>query len=198
MHEIRDVIREVPFYPQAWRLSRWRQEGYVSKEDMSYWQDSSCGVLCLEMVIEYFTHQQIPTRELIQKGVKLGAYTDASGWRHQGLVDLGKTYGLTGEAQPMTVEDIARAIDRGSLVIVSIRPNFRGPRTLIEWLKFWKRRGGHLAVIVGARWQGQRPVGLYVHHTSSLAALNRPKRYLPLRRFSWGYTGRAITLRKSA
>ncbi len=196
MQDVNDTILDVPFYSQSWDLTRWQEEGYESEEDMRYWQASSCGVLCLQMAIEYFTHKKLATHQLIQEGLNSKAYTDQHGWIHGGLVELARSHGLRGEAQAMSTEHIGQAIKRGDLVVVSIRWGFQGPRTLKEWLMFWKRRGGHLAVVTGARWRGNRLLGFYVHHTSKRPPYDWRARFIPARRFTWGYTGRAILLQK--
>jgi len=64
------------------------------------WQRRSCGIVALKMVLEYWKtpNTTIPSlSHLIQEGHECGAYIKNIGWKHKGLVDLGKKYGLRGK-----------------------------------------------------------------------------------------------------
>jgi len=81
---------EVPFYSQCWDLDAWKDQGYASRKEAEYWQRSSCGILCALMVMNGLRDGSVQhtMKELIDVGVANGAYTDATGWSHEGIVKL--------------------------------------------------------------------------------------------------------------
>ncbi|MEX0930219.1 MAG: C39 family peptidase [Candidatus Paceibacterota bacterium] len=180
----------VPFHPQIWDLENWQQLGFASKEEARYWQDSSCGVLCLKMALEGLLGEEIgPIAAVIRRGREIGAYSHKTGWSHQGLAELARQYGVT--AQPLEglrPDDLVKLLDGGVLVIVSIKWAFEPRKTVRERLTFWKKRGGHLALVIGHD-EGRR---FYVHHTSIAPGYNWENKHISLDRFKKGFTGRGI------
>ncbi|PIR83001.1 hypothetical protein COU19_02975 [Candidatus Kaiserbacteria bacterium CG10_big_fil_rev_8_21_14_0_10_56_12] len=185
--------RYVPFYPQIWDLGAWRESGFASQEDAHYWQDSSCGVLCLKMAIEGFLATAIdPISRMIERGEGLGAYAHDTGWSHRGLVNLAQLYGVEARARNVLSEKrIKRLLDRGALIIVSIKWAFGSERSLKERILFWRRRGGHLALLVG-----YTDKGFIVHHTSITPGYNWEGAVVPFAEFKRGFTGRGIVLKR--
>lgn len=189
-----DIVKEVPFHSQHWNLDDWQALGFSDRADAEYWQRSCCGVLCLQMIVEYFLHKKLSLIGLIHQGQQLGAYTDALGWSHEGLVRLAKENGISAEQRQMKPEDLRLAIDKNAIPIISIKWAFRLTKTIKEKILFWKKYGGHLAVVVGYRVEEGKVMGFYVHHTSKISEQNWISRYLPLAFFQAGYTGRAIVV----
>lgn len=189
--------REVPFYPQKWDLDRWQDLGFESFEDARYWEKSSCGTLCLKMAIDAFLSDQaepssFSIKEYIKKGVEIGAYEDSTGWSHDGLVRLANELGFSAIRRGnIGVAELREALGKGYLPIVSIKWAFEGRRTLKEKILFWKKVGGHLALVVGFKGE-KEPEGFFVHHTSIRPAYNWPNKYLPVAEFERGFTGRCI------
>ncbi len=189
-----DVIQKVPFHSQHWDLDNWQALGFTSYDDAEYWQRSSCGVLCLQMTAEYFLHRQFSLIDLIRQGKKISAYTDQTGWSHEGLVRLATSIGLKAERRVMKASDIVSAIDQQAIPIISIKWAFDPTKTVIEKVLFWKKYGGHLAVVVGYRKVENKVVGFYIHHTSKISEQNWIGRFVPSQTFERGYTGRAISI----
>jgi Peptidase_C39 like family len=166
--------KKIPFHSQIWELEKWKELGFKSKEDATYWQDSSCGVICLKMAAE-----------------DLGAYSHSSGWSHQGLVNLAQQYGLKAySSSTLSEEKLRQLLDQESLIIVSIKWAFEANRSLKERILFWRKRGGHLALVIGYK-EGE---GFVVHHTSTWPDYNWEGELIPFKKFNDGFTERGIIL----
>lgn len=180
-----------PFHSQVWNLDQWETLGFRSREEAEYWQHSSCGVLCLKMAAEGLTGRSgLPTARLIGYGVRTHAYTHQEGWSHHGLARMAGAFGVTGVAlEPLHAEDIKRYLDTGGFSIVSIAWGFEPKRTWKDRLFFWKKRGGHLALVVG-----YDDAGFLVHHTSVVPEYNWENRHVPYVAFQNAYTGRGVVV----
>ena len=193
------LISNIPFYSQHWDLVHWKELGFKSFADAEYWERSSCGVLCIKMILDYFLKKsgRVPLPSLfecIQSGVALGAYQDAVGWSHQGLVTLVKHFGFSATQKNISSEKLYAAVDANSLPIISIKWGFKNKKTWKERILFWKKFGGHLAVVVGYEKNGEVVTGYYVHHTSKIESENWQQRFVPIADFTTGYTGRCIVV----
>jgi hypothetical protein len=190
----------MPFYSQKWELDQWQELGFESFEEAEYWERSSCGVLCLKMAIDAFLSEQgRPSSpsidEYIRKGVEIGAYEDSTGWSHDGLVRLANEFGFFATRHGnVSAAELQKALEEGCLPIVSIRWAFERSRSLKEKILFWKKVGGHLALVIGFK-GGEKLEGFFIHHTSIRPAYNWPSRYFPVAEFKRGFTGRCICIK---
>lgn len=186
----------VPFHSQKWDLDNWKALGFESYEDAKYWEESSCGVLCLKMAHDYYYPEKkdsVSIKDMIDKGLELGAYTHKYGWSHAGLAELAGNFGIEAmQRNGLRPRDFVPLIDQGSLVIVSIKTAFRKERTLKERLFFWKKYGGHLALVIG-----HSNDDLIIHHTSIRKDYNWKSRTIEKSQFMRGFTGRALELRRA-
>jgi hypothetical protein len=190
---------EVPFYSQNWDLDDWQQLGYKDREDAAYWERSSCGILCAKMVMDSFLLNKEKSispsiKEIIDMGVSMGAYADAAGWSHAGLANLIKKFGFNASAEPISAGKIRANLLSNALMIVSVKWGLRTKKTLKEKLLFWKKYGGHLAVVVGFEEENGELSGLYLHHTSKIKEQNWEYKYVPIRDFLKCFTGRGISV----
>ena len=185
---------KVPFYPQTWDISTWKEMGFSSEEDARYWERSCCGILCIKMAAEFFLKKSFSTHGLIMRGLELQGYTDALGWKHQGLVDICNDLNLTAKYGNFTPDEIVESIEKGHLVIVSIKWGFRSHKTPKEKVLFWKKYGGHLALVIGVKKTGSTVEGFFVHHTSTHEGYDWPEKYIEISDFKKGYTGRGILI----
>jgi len=132
--------------------------------------------------------------EYIKKGCAIGAYTDKTGWYHDGLVRLASFYGAKAfreaHVRPARVKEL---LDKGYLVIFSLKVAFINTKTFKERLTFWKKRGGHLALAISSGSQNDTP-GFIVHHTSIREHFNWPHRFVPLQMFKAGFCGNIIVI----
>ncbi len=185
------VKNEIPFYSQYWDLDRWAEMGFKDRKEAEYWQESSCGILCLQMVLEGLgLVQNIPIINLIRTGAEIGAYTHEKGWSHKGLVRLADRFGVKAiSKEKLSTDALKGFLDTGRLPIVSIKWAFRDTKSLRERLFFWKRYGGHLALLIG-----YDETGFIVHHTSIRKEYNWEARQIPFADFERGFTGRAVMI----
>jgi hypothetical protein len=182
----------IPFYSQIWDLDRWTELGFKSREEASYWQDSSCGVLCLKMAIEGLSEKKIdPISMIIARGLENNAYTHTHGWSHSGLTSMAKSYGISAYADKHLNENkLKELLDCGHLIIVSIKWAFEEEVTLRDLLLAWRKRGGHLALLIGYR-AGE---GFIINHTSTAPGYNWEGQVIPFEKFKTGFTGRGVVL----
>ncbi len=191
---------KIPFYPQKWDLSQWQDLGFVSLEDATYWERSSCGVLCLKMAVDAFLTEQnkplsSPINEFIKQGVAVGAYTDALGWFHRGLIELAARYGIKARAyRNVTPKQLKEFLSKGSLLIVSIKVGFVPKKRLRERILFWRKIGGHLALLVGFEESDGKLRGFYINHTSIRKDWNWEQEFIPLEKFKKGFTGSCVAV----
>jgi hypothetical protein len=103
--------------------------------------------------------------------------------------------GLNASADTCSVQRLAETIAMGDLAIVSVKWAFRPEKSVRERTFFWKKYGGHLAVVVGCR-TGVDGVaeGFFVHHPSTTPEYNWESRFLTTAEFGAGYTGRAVVI----
>lgn len=78
--------KEVPFYSQIRDISS------------AKWKKLSCGIADLAMIINFYNPGAVVPDTLLWKGLAAGAFINGVGWKHQGLVDLARPYGLTGKS----------------------------------------------------------------------------------------------------
>ncbi|MBP9782341.1 MAG: C39 family peptidase [Candidatus Pacebacteria bacterium] len=192
---------EAPFYSQKWDLSQWKNLGFESFEDAKYWEKSSCGILCLKMAIDAFLQSKAKPlspsiAQYIKKGVEIGAYKDSTGWSHGGLARLAKEFGFSGvNRENVSATELREALKQNFLPLISIKWAFENYKTLKEKILFWKKFGGHLALIVGFEEENGKLKGFYVHHTSIRSEYNWQYKFLSLQKFEQGFTGRCIIIK---
>lgn len=83
------AVFDVPFYSQFTDISS------------SKWQKVGCGIASLAMLIEFYMPDTVTVDDLLTEGITAGAYLTDAGWSHAGLINLSKTYGLTGASNDM-------------------------------------------------------------------------------------------------
>jgi hypothetical protein len=185
----------VPFHPQIWDLDNWEGLGFESREDALYWQNSSCGVLCLKMAIEGLLTRGIDSvSEMIERGKQIDAYSHKRGWSHSGLVKLAETYGVKAySSESLTAVKLKKILDEGALVIGSIKWAFESRKSWKEKILFWKKTGGHMALVIG--YEDEK--GFIVNHTSTSPGYNWEGQLIPFNKFKQGFTGRGVVIRFS-
>ncbi|MEK7124864.1 MAG: hypothetical protein AAB864_00465 [Patescibacteria group bacterium] len=134
--------------------------------------------------------------EYIKKGVEIGAYKDPAGWNHSGLAQLAKEFGFSAEnREGVNPAELHEALKQHFLPIISVKWAFENYRTLKEKVLFWKKFGGHLALVVGFEEESGELKGFYIHHTSTRPEYNWQYKFLPLQKFEQGFTGRCIMVK---
>lgn len=165
-------ISNVPFYSQRLTVDNYLQEGFTSLEDAKYWAERICGLACLKMILSYkFPEQNFKLKNLLDIGLKIGAYDEKVGWKHQGLVDLAANFDVNGFRQSIRakVEKIAKYIQDRRLVIVSVTEGMEGGKEYKQkdGSIYLMPKGGHLVVIFGADVSQGEIKSFLLHHPSS-------------------------------
>ena len=174
----------VPFYPQYFPHGDSALEGFASFEEMKYWEKKACGSVCLKMIVEAFTGERYAVGELLKCGLDLEAYGE-KGWIHEGLVRIGRYYGLEGKTHRQEgFEEIEREIAAGHLCIASVTPRFTFEP--IDGIRYGK--GGHLVVVVGVEDRD-----LLVHHPSFHPDYNWPGLRISAEEFEKYFSGNFIS-----
>lgn len=187
----------VPFYSQSWNLDEYAKLGYASRVEAEYWQKSCCGILCLKMAVDSLLQKENKpispsVKKLIDLGVSLGFYSDKNGWSHYGLVEMIRSFGFVATARNSNITELTETLRKNNIPIVSIKWALQNHKTFKEKILFWKKYGGHLALLVGFEESSDAITGFYVHHTSKILEQNWEARFVPIKTFLAGYTGRGI------
>lgn len=131
-------------------------------------------------------------RDYIRTGIELKAYTDEQGWGHDGLIRLARHYGAHATRETSaSVSQLTEWVRQGSIPLVSVKWGFETTKSLKERLLFWKKYGGHIAVVVGFE-PDDHPTSILVHHTSKRPEGNWVYRPIPFKTFKASFTGRCI------
>lgn len=63
----------------------------------SAWRSRACGIVAAKMLIDFYAPEKgskVSIDELCIKGEAAGAYTQGVGWRHKGIAEIIKSFGL--------------------------------------------------------------------------------------------------------
>ncbi|MCB9802785.1 C39 family peptidase [Candidatus Nomurabacteria bacterium] len=165
-------ISDVPFYSQRLTKENYQKEGFNNWDEAEYWSERICGLACLKMVLlKNYPDQDFKLKELLDRGLALGAYDEEHGWKHQGLVDLGNSLGLDGfrESVGANVKRIATHIQNQRMVIASVTVGFEAGKKYeeLDGSTDVMPRGGHLVLIFGTDVSNGRIDDFILHHPSS-------------------------------
>lgn len=83
----------VPFYSQFTDITSTK------------WQKVGCGITSLAMIIDFYSPDAVSVNSLLFQGIAAGAYEKNVGWIYAGLIQLSKSYGLTGTYHDLTSLD---------------------------------------------------------------------------------------------
>lgn len=152
--------------------------------DDKFWQDRSCGIVSLAMVLDYY-NIQADIQELINSGLKKDGYIKNIGWKHQVIVDLAKDFNLKSERKEDDILDnLVGSIDREEPVIISVYKHFKNTN------------GGHLAVLNGYFTDKDGELmGFYVNDPVG-ASYKHKDQFIELEKFIQGWKKRAIYIKK--
>lgn len=174
-------MKEVPFYSQ---IVNWRGEdsGFPNEEEIQKWENNCCGIACARMVIDFFTGKKPTYWELLQIGLKKGAYIEA-GWIHKGLVSIAEDFGIEGTThRNKSIDDLVSTLKKGSVCIVSATAGFRGGQ-INKDTGLSYRKGGHLVVAFDV---GNKSI--VCNHPSSYDPMNKQKWEVELDRWEASFS----------
>ncbi|MEM9611677.1 MAG: C39 family peptidase [Actinomycetota bacterium] len=164
-------------------------DGFPTEELAAHWRPRGCGIACLRMVLTSFGVEHDSYWSLIEEGLNADAYCDR-GWIHQGLVELAERRGVAGVSiRHADVDRLVGRLGRGDLVIASVTACFRGGQPEPEADGAPYAPGGHLVLVKGARFDGDRVLDLLVHHPSATEANNLADHWVSAERFTPSFSG---------
>ncbi len=128
------------------------------------WADRTCGICSLEMILEGLGFKKNSVMDLVNEAVAMNGYIPKVGWKHSALAEVAKRHGLpmdfivqfpkTPEEKMVYVKFILDKIKNGTPLLVSI------------YFQLDKKNSGHVAVVNGARFEGDEVLGFYIQDPS--------------------------------
>lgn len=154
---------------RSWILDRsdpspfvdWSGQGFTSASDYLLWSDNSCGVACVQSLLQSAGRDVPPKAQIIDALVAVGAYKvqqySIVGLIYDPCVEwLRSRWDIAGATYPrLTVNDLYDHVAGGSLAIASVSKEILWPDSRPA------RRGGHLVLIFGAK------SGYFIFHNPS-------------------------------
>lgn len=94
------------------------------------WKKKGCGIVSLTMLINYYKPGEVSVDELLDEGIRSGAYIKNAGWSHKGLALLandhslsGKNYDLSTSNMNTAFSELEKSLKKGP-VIASVHYSF--------------------------------------------------------------------------
>lgn len=131
----------VPVPPMPYSVPLFSQ---ISDISSVAWKQKGCGVADVAMIVEFYKPKTTSVQEVLEEGLKSGAYVKNVGWSHSGLASLAVKYGLVGKTVDLSKSTSLTALDQfkdiveEGPVIASIHRGFNP-----------KSPYGHLIVVTG-------------------------------------------------
>jgi hypothetical protein len=165
----------------------WQEMGFPDKETAAYWEERTCGVACIKMILEAATQKSADNMyNLTQDLYQREAFLPKVGWIHQKLADYGIEKGLKGFRKNIkTSSEIIELLQDGYLIIVSIGVGFED-----------NKKSGHLILVHGAVTENNQCTHLIVHHPSCRENYEYVDRKIPINLFTEHFSGNIIALKK--
>lgn len=173
LNEGKYEIQNVPFFSQRLHKGNYREEGFNTLAEARYWSDRICGLACLKMVLKTFRPDlDVTLKQLLDKGLELGAYKERAGWIHQGLVDIAAFFNVRGSRESIgrDIDKIGGHVAKGRLVLPSVTVGFEAGKEYEEedGSVYVMPRGGHLVVVFGTEISEEGKAEKFkLHHPSS-------------------------------
>jgi hypothetical protein len=173
----------------------WAASGFETPSEYAYWGPRLCGLACLKMCLEaYGCSLAESLAEVTHRGVSLGGYkieTD-SGWFYAPLVEMAETYGLHGV--------VHRSLDEETILSNVLKDRLTVPSVTSKVIRFELdespngRKGGHLVVVFGFRWDGTQVEGFFLHNSSGARPETQESVFVPIDRFREAFAGRGYSV----
>lgn len=154
------------YYSQDIPTENYSLLGFKSLEEARYWKENGCGIPCVQMVVKNLTNIDTSFIDLLRRGTELHAFEDPTGWIHSGLAQMIEEYGIDASCKKFhSLEEAARQIKNGRVIILSVTAGFRGKEVVVENGKERiKERGGHLVFVFGYKADKSASVEAFLVH----------------------------------
>ena len=180
---------------------RWREFGFTSPRDYTFWSWRACGVISMKMVLDaYGVASGETVATLIERAVDFGGYEVRGregnavdeGWFYGPLVELAKEFGIDGEVHRVLSDEVIRGNvidDRFTVASVHpgvIRSDFDHTPAGAD--------GGHLVLVWGCRWTRSECAGYYIQNPSGRVRETQDGAFIPIARFREAFASRGFSL----
>jgi hypothetical protein len=182
---MKKLIHKIPYFSQLSRHD-WKERGFKDIEEAISWENRSCGIACIKMVLEmHEKHRGIPFADLIKEMESKGVYKEGIGCIHQGIADEFKSRDIESERVKIEkTEELKLLLDDGNICIVSVGPGFSEGR-----------KTGHLVPVIGYMEENGQITSMIIHHTSSYEGWQWPEKEIDIERFLDHFSGNGIRVR---
>lgn len=157
------------------------------------WQPRACGLVCLKMLLDA-SHLATPSLDaMIVQGEAIGAYGE-SGWRHDGLVALGKQYGARLERYEWRRSETKTPDELSSEGIAFLVTQLRAhkPVAVSAIKNFEIADKFHMVVLTGFEEEGGVVTGFYYHDSDTKVKGEGENLFVPINTFSAKWRRMAI------
>ncbi|MFT5179756.1 MAG: hypothetical protein ACI9GH_000247 [Candidatus Paceibacteria bacterium] len=117
----------------------------------SFWQNKSCGVVCVKMILDFLNKDNLTTiASLIKEGIEIDGYSK-EGWLHGSLVILLRNHGVPAYRQEFRSKDEKFQKELEAKGIEKIKKSLEGNNPVIVSVKsdFDDNKDSHLIVLTG-------------------------------------------------
>lgn len=159
----------VPYYSQ-----------YLDVTD-EMWKSRACGVVCLKILLESKGVRTSSLDEMIGQGCAIGAHGEW-GWKHDGLVALGKQYGAKLSRAEWRKSDAKTPDELNEEGIQFLISELRAGRPVIVSAvkKFQEDDKFHMVVLTGFDEKDGAATGFYYHDSDTQARGEGENLFVPM------------------
>lgn len=171
---------------------RWKDFGFISKDEYAYWSKRGCGVCCIKMALDYYGIDR-SVAKLVTEGVELGGYNTEQdlGWYYKPLILLANKYGVNGVVKSyLSKNELAKCVLEKKFVIASVSPTI----IRMDQDNKSKQKSGHLVLVLGFAIKSGHITGFYIHNPSGKTPQMQKNAFIPLDVFTKAYGERGIAL----
>lgn len=182
---MKKLVHKIPYFSQLSK-HEWRKRGFKDAEEAVSWENRSCGIACIKMVLEmHDQHKGILFADLIKEMEEKGVYKEGIGCIHQGIADELTGRGIESERIKIEkIEELKDLLDQGNICIVSVGPGLSEGR-----------KSGHLVPAIGYVEEDGKIISIIIHHTSSYEGWQWPEKEIDIERFINHFSGNGIRVR---
>jgi len=174
----------------------WKNFGFDSKKEYSYWSWRICGISCIKMIFDYYNpNNNNSIANLTKENLKLNGYDFKKdrGWFFKQLFEQIKIHKLNGFiGSYFGIYLILNLVLNKKFFIASVNPStIRFDKNFTN-----KKPGGHLVLIIGFKIQNKKITGFFLNNPSGKSEKTRRQAFVPIKIFNKAYSNKGIAVWK--